>query len=241
MKKTIKRLLAVIFAIAMAFTTLPDQTEIAEAAKKTKYYGSVFFSAEFYGEAPRNVSNIWSYIKNTRGTSTEPVIAAYEIDAAGWFTKYWNEMPYKQDVVVINLHGDYKGLYSHSLFEYLRRGTGLIVDTNSVKQLAYKEIKYIVLLGCDTGNYNTRASNIARAFADKFNTTVIAPDGNVQMAQDGIEGHYTAKRWLAYTPKNSSNNYQGKLYQINNLPSATSVYTMIHYYDRMYRTELPAK
>lgn len=149
-------------------------------------------------------------------------------------------MPDDQFIVVINTHGYPDKLLSNGpktiqqAFQWMIDPPDPLLDVKDINKLKYKKISYIVLLGCNTGHASMATKNLARAFSDRFNTTVIAPDGTDSFWYAGGTYHYkpinddlgefasysggrsTVYGWLAYTPANSSNGYTKAVYQIAN-------------------------
>ncbi len=248
MKKTFKRMLAVIFAITMVLGLVPLLGEIVEAAPPT-YENSVIAIDQFADqtELVSNINSIDNFIHDTFGknvgTNTHPYTIASTKKA---FKDAWNRMPSKQMVVVINTHGSPTSFCG--------------MTTSDIKNLPYKEISYLVILGCNTGHYDWRTENVARTFADKFRCPVIACDGTVSSfesttrtyapkADSTWETYCSMKRpsrrnmygWLVYIPKSLSNYYEGRLYQLGQRGKAMSVYDMLINYTNGNITSLPVK
>lgn len=108
-------------------------------------------------------------------------------------------------------------------------------------RLKYVDVSVIVLLGCNCGHIDYKDSNIARAFADRFKTVVIAPDGEVNCRSfysfcnspdswQQLNKKYRSGNagWVFYVGKSLQNYYQGKcivyggldLYKVSQLISA---------------------
>lgn len=243
MKQVVKkRVLAVLFAIAMILGIFPaNQSVKVEAA--TVYSSTYFYISEFRKETLTHVNNINSYVESNIGLS---MTAAVDISSNG-FVSEWNKMSYNQTFVVINTHGTPDSLQG-------------ILSASNIKKLNYKNIRCIVLLGCNCGHYSYRTTNIARAFADRFNCPVIAADGTVYYAGRKPDGKNNPKAdstwkslakkagdtgslnygWMVYIPKNSSNNYQGKLYTMGRF-NATVKDLLYTYYNKHAITSVPVR
>ena len=244
MKQKFKRLMAVLFAIVMISGVIPFNGKKVEAA--TTYDSTIFYINEFGGKRRALIDDVNQFVHAQFGASAKTntqLCNICEDDLV--FTNSWNHMSYKQTVVVINTHGDPTSVCG--------------MDASDIKKLQFKQIDYIVLLGCNAGHYDWRSDNIARAFAEKFHCTVIACDGAVASYlssdnhtywpqpyaswKDGCAKKGSTRKnvygWLAYVPKSSANNYQGKLYQIGKKGSGMSVYEMLMKYSSGNKTSLP--
>ena len=85
----------------------------------------------------------------------------------------WNRLS-GVDIVVFNTHGNPK-----------RIGNGGVTDidrlyTYEIKNLRYKSVKLLILLGCNNGHWTCLSSNVAYEFSKKISGTVVACDGTVQ-------------------------------------------------------------
>ena len=98
-----------------------------------------------------------------------------------------------------------------------------------MNQLAYKNIKCIILLGCDTGNSELGASSIAAAFATRISGVVISGDGIDGLDYDDDSQHYTYTAWS----KTDSDGHKGwGIYQYHpdmNPPSITCDWSVDYY------------
>lgn len=252
MKKSFKRLLAVIFAITMVLGMVPFMSEPVDAASY-KFLNTVFVIPSMDHETANLTSQVNSFVVEDFG-AVERRTSSYTVSTKDRFISRWNSMPNNQYVVVIDSHG----APTSSI-------CGLTIS--DIDNLQWKQISYIVILGCNSGHYDWRTENVARTFAEKFHTTVIACDGNVGYGARptsanpyidySFEPHCSAawekycsqKRpsrrnmygWLAYVPKSSANNYQGGLYQIGQRARSMTVYEMLINYSRGNITALPVK
>ena len=254
MRKSIKKLLAVIFAITMILGVVPIKSEIVEAAPT--YDNTIFYTTEFAGERSSMVADVNQFIRSQYGVSVKTNTNLINICQNKLvFTNSWNGMKDNQTVVVINSHGSPTQLCG--------------LSTADIKKLNYKHIGCIVILGCNIGHYDYRTENVARAFADRFHCPVIACDGTVSFYNDGTSSnpHYVYKPsngvtwnnycrgkysgraghacygWLAYFPKYQSDGHyvQGRLYQIAPYGGRMSLYEMLANYYRGNVRELPAR
>ncbi len=259
MSKNFKRMLAMIFAIIMTLGVIPygNSIETVEAAF-ISYDSTVIYLSEFEGEQSKIAADVDKFVKNTFNSSSHTNIE--KIKNGKEFIEAWNYMPSNQKVVVIDTHGDPSGLCGIG-------GENIIFSSSMMSQLKWKNISYIVLLGCNCGHYDKRTTNIARAFSDRFGVPVIASDGTVltskkhntgkfesaavksyfwgtyyeSWAKYNTSGRSDGYGWLVYTPKNSSNAYQGKLYQISR--GTYTVYELLNTYSNKpgYLTPLSPK
>lgn len=254
MKKSFKRLLAVILAITMVLGLVPFMSEQVEAAPA--YDSTIIYTTEFADERSSMVSDVNQFIRSQYGASAKTNTNKINIcENKLVFANSWNSMRDNQTVVVVNSHGTPTQLCGMSVAD--------------IKKLQYKQIGCIVLLGCNIGHYDYRTENVARAFADRFHCPVIACDGTVVCWNEGTTSnpHYMYKPhngvkwndycrdkysgraghacygWLAYFPKYQSNGYyvQGRLYQIAPYGGRMSLYEMLANYYRGNVRELPAK
>ena len=270
MKQTFKKLMAVIIAIAMLLGISPFVADKVEAA--TKYNCTIIDIAPLGLNTYVVSQNLDKYLKETLGNSVQVETTAHRIRAYhGDFVKAWNSMPDTQQVVVICAHGWPYGLQGEDTNPLIAP----IISTDSLKDLQWKNISKIVLLGCNNGHYDYRTNNLARAMADKFRCTVIASDGTVELVGlggngfghfrpigdpewvywgdqvgssrtkylYGTESQYSkCYGWLAYIPKELSNNYQGKLYRLDDVRNKyRMIYDILHNYSFGSKTVLPVK
>lgn len=245
MKQTFKKLLAVIIAITMILGLTPSTSNEVEAAQK--FNCSVINLVTPRLDMDIIKSNLNTFVKKTQGDSCSANTTIKNLSTSyNNFVETWNSLPETQYVVVIGTHGTpttLKGYYGNT-----------ILTTSDVNNLKWKNISYIVLLGCNNGHYDHRANNLARTFADRFKCTVIASDGTVKLssiihitnpktqfdyftpvADAEWEKYNKSKRagcygWLAYVPKTVSNHYEGKLYQLSDCLHGGSVYQLLYNY-----------
>ena len=168
-----------------------------------------------------------------KGNGTYSVSALGRISDSTDFVQRWSEMPNNQDFVVINSHGEPYDINGSTKSNGKWVGyTILYIKAVREKLDKSKHMKAIILLGCNCGHYDHRdynkynIANIARIFADTFNTTVFASDGNVRLHTNESKpltpkevadpwtkyvnsGRTTNKGWLAYVKKSLSNHYTG--------------------------------
>lgn len=269
MKQTFKKLMAVIIAITMILGISPFFAENVEAANDQNC--SVIFINETPVDTFGVPNDLNKYVKETVGNSSKAVTKIYNIRSYhGEFVKAWNSMPDTQNVVVICAHGYPYGMKGEDPNPLVAP----IISTSSLKDLNWKNISKIVLLGCNTGHYDYRTENLARAMADKFRCTVIASDGTA-FASGIYYGLYRFRPigdpewvkwgnkvgssrtkyltgspaqyskcygWLAYIPKELSNNYQGKLYRLDDVKGKdSSVYEILHNYSFGSKTVLSVR
>ena len=122
------------------------------------------------------------------------------------FREAWKNMPSDQSVVMISCHGDPFNLCP---------GMVSVYDIEH-DVLTYKNIKVIILLGCNCGHvehyyYNhatgeryRREKNIAWAFAEKFKCVVYASDGNVHhFTLESGRGAGDIALWAYYNSPNT--------------------------------------
>lgn len=250
MKRSFSRIIAFIFTIALIIGLTPLNTFKVEAA--TKINNTLFYISDFKGEKDIMKTHIDQYTKEALGSSVTSNTSVTQIYNNSDFISKWNAMPDNQFIVVINTHGTPTSLDG-------------ILSTSGVSSLKWKNISYIVLLGCNCGHYDYRTNNIARTFAERFGCSVIASDGTVKVGKN-ILGQYNGKNlpqsnqawkdyctqagsnrgntslcygWLVYVPKNVSNYYQGKLYQIGRCNY--TIYDLIRAYAKTSLTSLPVK
>ena len=256
MKQTFKKLLAVIIAITMILGLTPGASIEVEAAKK--FNCTIINLKSMKTDTIQYQIDLQLFIKNTQGSSASAAIKNYTIENKRKdFVNAWNSMSYTQHVVVIDTHGTPTGLFGSLSDE------DVLLDTSTVKNLNFKKISYIVLLGCNCGHYDYKNNNIARVLADRFQCTVIACDGTVKATTTYASSPFTyseidkygwllpiadeafaswcwlakSKRnyyygWLAYVPKNSSNNYKGKILQLSDCTDWCSLYDLLINYSR---------
>ncbi|MBR5658519.1 MAG: hypothetical protein IKX10_03890 [Lachnospiraceae bacterium] len=242
MKRSMKRVLAMIFTIIMVLGLVPFKSEEVEAGKKASFKSSILYIEEFKNENASLTTDINNYTKASLGKSVKSTVSTYRVSNSPneKFIDVWNRMPDDQFIVVINTHGypdkllpDGPKTMQQAIYWMLNPPNPLF-DVKDINKLKYKKISYIVLLGCNTGHASMATKNLARAFSDRFNTTVIAPDGTDSFWSEGGTYHYkpindalgefasysggrsTVYGWLAYTPANSSNGYTKAVYQIAN-------------------------
>ncbi|MBO4767278.1 MAG: RHS repeat-associated core domain-containing protein [Lachnospiraceae bacterium] len=170
--------------------------------------------------------DIQKYARGKYGVSTTSIAGVTDKKS---FIGKWNAMPSEQAFVVVNTHGQPTYLNGSSNDRPFQ-----MFHINDVKELEYKKIKAIILLGCNCGHYSFRdynrygIANIARVFADKFGTVVIASDGNVRAYSYASvpltqkergdawskyvnDGRTNNVGWIEYTKKGLDNHYTGYL------------------------------
>ena len=126
----------------------------------------------------------------------------YQASDATSFREAWNKMPKDQAVVMIDCHAN-PNLLAPGMIDAYQIGQNKLADKN---------IKVIILIGCNAGHrehYDPNdgkqwKQNIAEAFAKKFKCVVYAADGNVQAftlkCGKGDDKDY----WGMYNSKNST-------------------------------------
>lgn len=89
------------------------------------------------------------------------------------FIDWWNRLE-DQDIVILFIHGNPNALMTKD-DKY-----DLYINTSTVSSsLKNKDIKLLILLGCNSGHYTYYNKNIANAFSKKITGAVIASDGTV--------------------------------------------------------------
>ncbi len=188
------------------------------------YSNTVLCNKQWWdSESTQIINDINAFIKKQRPNDSS-LTGRYMIEEKKDFSKAeadfiskWNSMSLTQFAVVIDSHGEPDGLlWCDDYYGYYF----CKIDTVRNK-LKYVDISVIVLLGCNCGHVDYKDSNIARAFADRFRTVVIASDGSVNCGEfrsvvskrwRQLNKKYRAENagWVFYVGKSLSNNYQGK-------------------------------
>ena len=149
--------------------------KLTQKARSDVHYNSVLFISEFIPEVSYNKNDVNKYVEGKYSVSSSKVdTKTFEVKNKDTFKSVWSKMPDKQDVVVINTHGEPDRFITSNANNPTKPVE--ILSTSDVNSLASKEIKIIILLGCNTGHADY-TTNMATEFRKKFNCTVIAPDG----------------------------------------------------------------
>lgn len=88
------------------------------------------------------------------------------------FIDWWNNLE-AMDIVIIWTHGQPRQLFSEKKVFCFNR-------SDIAEKLDSKDIKLLILIGCNTGHYNHYAMNMASSFAKKVSGAVMASDGTVR-------------------------------------------------------------
>ena len=152
--------------------------------------GTILTIPQFYIEAVADSINLcnvkyvhYNITKITEGKS-------------GSLKNAWNNLG-NNEVVIINCHGKPQNI------------NGMSVD--GVKNLQYKNIKLLILLGCNNGHYKYMWSNIGCAFSSKISGTVVCSDGSVEHKSTTASSYVStaSESWKKLTGDNKRKNNYG--------------------------------
>lgn len=110
--------------------------------------------------------NLKKYFKSVYGL-------VYDTNCEDYFHYYWDGIEYA-DVIVLNTHSYPEGMFNNLYIQ-------------DVRKLRKVNCKALIILGCNAGHYTYLWSNIAYEFSKKVSGTVVASDGTVGSAWEGLD------------------------------------------------------
>lgn len=133
---------------------------------KKIFYTYVFTLSEFHDESDLIMLNLKKYFKSVYGL-------VYDTNCEDYFHYYWDGIEYA-DVIVLNTHSYPEGMFNNLYIQ-------------DVRKLRKVNCKALIILGCNAGHYTYLWSNIAYEFSKKVSGTVVASDGTVGSAWEGLD------------------------------------------------------
>ena len=166
----------------------------------------IFTMVEFYDESKIMMMNLEKYFKCVYGR-------VYKVRCAEYFHDYWDEIG-NADVIVLNTHSGPDGMFNNLYIQ-------------DVRKLRKINCEALIILGCNAGHYSYVWDNIACEFSKKITGIVVASDGTVSSALNGLDdpilnsyddvdgdGHF--RSYLSDNDKNRDN-YGWVLYKTDNI------------------------
>ena len=126
----------------------------------------IFTMVEFYDESKIMLMNLEKYFKCVYGR-------VYKIRCAEYFHNYWDGIG-NADVIVLNTHSGPDGMFNNLYIQ-------------DVRKLRKINCEALIILGCNAGHYSYVWDNIACEFSKKITGIVVASDGTVGTAWEGLE------------------------------------------------------
>ena len=260
MKKVFKKqLFAVILMIAMVLGIFPIVQPVRVGAATT-HTSTLLFDPDFKNDVSLQKGYIDAFVKKTYGgSSTTTAVNVYQKG----FIKAWNDMPDNQAVVVIDTHGtptSFKNMEGNEYFntsqiKQLKSKTiGYIVLLGCNCGHYYYRTQNIARAFADKFNCPVIAADgtvdISRSkkyifFGDVTGISSV-PVGDNEWKDLAVATGVKKSSlnlcfgWMVYIPKNSSNNYQGKLYQMGRCNSTVNE-LLTQYYKNQSLDSKPVK